>query len=490
MSDRIHPQQRYDYDRLLIGGQWVEPAGDRIFEIRSPHDGRLIGRTSEAEQGDVDRAVAAARRAFDEGPWPRATPAERAAVIARFAAIHRTQTEELAALTTAENGSAIWFTRMLQNSINDRTDDFLRLAADHPWEEELVDAARLRTIVRREPVGVVAAVIPWNAPQQSALVKLIPALLAGNTAVLKPSPETALDGVRLGELFAEAGLPEGVLSVLPADREVSAYLVGHPGVDKVAFTGSTAAGRAIASTATGQLKRVSLELGGKSAAVILEDADLDRVVEGIRFGSFSNNGEACIALTRVLAPRSRYEEIVTALGALAESLVVGDPSNPETFIGPMVRAGQRDRVESYIQAGIKEGARLVTGGPGAPEGLDTGYYVRPTVFADVDNSMRIAQEEIFGPVIVVIPYEDEADAVRIANDSPYGLSGAVFTTDHARGMEIARAVRTGRFSINGAPRHWEAPFGGYKNSGFGREYGRHGMDAYVELKAIGTGLAV
>jgi len=490
MSDRIHPQRRYDYDRLLIGGQWVEPAGDGVFEIRSPHDGRLIGRTPEAAQGDVDRAVAAARRAFDEGPWPRMSPAERAAVITRFAAIHRAQADELAALTTAENGSAIWFTRMLQNLVNDRTDDFLRLAADHPWEEELVDAAGLRTIVRREPVGVVAAVIPWNAPQQSALVKLIPALLAGNTAVLKPSPETALDGVRLGELFAEAGLPEGVLSVLPADREVSEYLVGHPGVDKIAFTGSTAAGRAIASTATGQLKRVSLELGGKSAAVVLEDADLDRVVEGIKYGTFLNNGEACVALTRVLAPRSRYEEIVTALGALVESLVVGDPSDPETFIGPMVRARQRDRVESYIQTGIKEGARLVTGGPGAPEGLDTGYYVRPTVFADVDNSMRIAQEEIFGPVIVVIPYEDEAEAVRIANDSPYGLSGAVFTTDHARGMEIARAVRTGGFSVNGAPRHWEAPFGGYKNSGFGREYGRHGMDAYVELKAIGTGLTV
>jgi acyl-CoA reductase-like NAD-dependent aldehyde dehydrogenase len=344
--------------------------------------------------------------------------------------------------------------------------------------------------VRREPAGVVAAIIPWNAPQQSALVKLVPALLAGNTVILKPSPETALDGIRLGELFVQAGLPEGVLSVLPADREVSQYLVGHTGVDKIAFTGSTVAGRAIASLATGQLKRVSLELGGKSAAIVLADADLDVVREGIRYGSFGNNGEACVALTRVLAPRSRYEEVVTVLGDLAASLKVGDPADPETFIGPMVREGQRDRVESYIQSGIDAGARVVTGGPGAPEGLETGYYVRPTVFADVDNSMRIAQEEIFGPVIVVIPYEDEADAIRIANDSPYGLNGAVFTADREHGVDIARAIRTGGFSVNGAPRHWEAPFGGYKNSGFGREYGRHGLDEYVELKSIGTGITV
>ncbi|HEX3781297.1 MAG TPA: aldehyde dehydrogenase [Pseudonocardiaceae bacterium] len=491
MSDRILPKGKYDYTRLLIGGRWTEPAGERFFEIRSPHDHQLTGRTPEATQPDVDRAVTAARKAFDEGPWPRMTPAERAEVITRFAELHRADGDELAALTTAENGSAIWFTTMLQKIVYKLTDDFLRLAADHPWEEELVDPeSGLRTIVRREPAGVVAAVIPWNAPQQSALVKLVPALLAGNSVILKPSPETALDGVRLGELFVEAGLPDGVLSVLPAEREVSQYLVGHAGVDKIAFTGSTVAGRAIASLATGQLKRVSLELGGKSAAIVLADADLDQVVEGIRYGSFGNDGEACVALTRVLAPRSRYEEVVTAIGALAESLKVGDPADPDTFIGPMVREGQRDRVEGYIRSGIEEGARVVTGGLGAPEGLETGYYVRPTVFADVDNSMRIAQEEIFGPVIVVIPYEDEAEAIRIANDSPYGLNGAVFTADREHGVDIARAIRTGGFSVNGAPRHWEAPFGGYKNSGFGREYGRHGLDEYVELKAIGTGLTV
>ncbi|HEX4224662.1 MAG TPA: aldehyde dehydrogenase family protein, partial [Pseudonocardiaceae bacterium] len=383
MSERILPNGKYDYSQLLIGGRWTEPATERVFEIRSPHDHRLVGRTPEATEPDVDRAVAAARQAFDDGPWPRMTPAERIAVISRFAEVYRAETEELAALTTAENGSAIWFTRMLLSIVTKLTDDFLRLAADHPWEEELVDDNGLRTIVRREPAGVVAAVIPWNAPQQSALLKLIPALLAGNTVILKPSPETALDGVRLGELFVAAGLPDGVLSVLPADREASQYLVGHAGVDKIAFTGSTVAGRAIASLATGQLKRVSLELGGKSAAIVLADADLDLVREGIRYGSFGNNGEACVALTRVLAPRSRYEEVVTVLGGLAASLKVGDPADPDTFIGPMVREGQRDRVQSYIQNGIDAGARVVTGGPGAPEGLETGYYVRPTVFADV-----------------------------------------------------------------------------------------------------------
>ncbi|MFC4034294.1 aldehyde dehydrogenase [Streptomyces polygonati] len=487
------PQRRpaatpYAYDRLLIGGRWRAPAGDRVIEVRSPHDHRLVGRTPEATAADVDLAVAAARQAFDDGPWPRMTPAERRTVIDRFKTLHREHADELADLTTAENGSARWFTRMYQPMLTDRIDDFLRLSAALPWEEDLVDAAALRTIVRREPVGVVAAVIPWNAPQQSALVKLIPALLAGCTAILKPSPETALDGIRLGEIFAAAGLPDGVLSVLPADRQVSEYLVAHPGVDKIAFTGSTAAGRRIASVATGQLKRVSLELGGKSAAIVLADADLEAMAETLRFASFGNNGEACIAFTRILAPRGHYEEVVDAVSALVRSLKVGDPADPETFVGPMIREGQRDRVASYIELGIEEGARLVIGGPGAPEGLEQGWYVRPTVFADVDNAMRIAQEEIFGPVVAVIPYEDEEDAVRIANDSPYGLSGGVFTADRQRGVEIARRVRTGTFTVNGAGRHWDAPFGGFKGSGFGREYGPHGLEEYVELKSIATGI--
>jgi aldehyde dehydrogenase (NAD+) len=478
------------YDKLLIGGQWHDPASDSVIEVRSPHDRHLVGSTPEAVQADVDAAVGIARAAFDTGPWPRYTPAGRQAIVARFEKLHRERSTELADLITEQNGAAQWFTRMFQPMLDDRIQDFLRLARDYPWEETLIDGAGLQTIVCRQPVGVVAAVIPWNAPQQAALIKLIPALLAGCTAILKTTPETPLDGIALGEIFAEAGLPDGVLSVLPADREVSEYLIGHPGIDKITFTGSTAAGSRIAALATAQFKRVSLELGGKSAAIVLADADLAALAKGLRFGSFANNGEACVAHTRILAPRSRYEEVVDALADLIDTLKVGDPTDPDTFIGPMVREGQRERVESYIHLGLEEGARLVRGGPGCPDepGLQHGFYVRPTLFADVDNSMRIAQEEIFGPVVVVIPYGEEEDAIQIANDSVYGLSGGVWTADPLHGIEIARRIRTGTFSVNGAGRSWEAPFGGFKRSGFGREYGTYGLDEYTELQAIGTGI--
>ncbi len=338
--------------------------------------------------------------------------------------------------------------------------------------------------MRREPIGVVAAVIPWNSPFSAALAKVIPALLAGNTVVLKVSPENSLSMGLLAELLERVGLPEGVISVLPADRETSEYLVSHPDVDKVAFTGSSRAGRRIASIAGEQLKRVSLELGGKSAAVVLDDADVQLAVQGLKFASLLNNGEACIAQTRVLAPRSRYEEVVTALKDLVESLKVGDPSDPDTFIGPMVRPDQQQRVREYIELGIREGARLVTGGPQVPAGLEGGNYVTPTVFADVDNSMRIAQEEIFGPVLVVIPYEDEDDAVRIANDSEYGLSGGVWSADQAHALAVARRLRTGTVTVNRAPIAFDGPFGGYKASGIGREYGAVGLGQYVEYKTV------
>ncbi|MFI7611220.1 aldehyde dehydrogenase family protein [Nonomuraea terrae] len=357
---------------------------------------------------------------------------------------------------------------------------YLRAAESLTWEERLDTS----TLLRREPVGVVAAIIPWNAPHQSALAKVVPALLAGCTVILKPSPETAVDALVLAGIFSEAGLPEGVLSVLPADRPVSEYLVSHPGVDKIAFTGSTAAGRRIAAIAGEQLKRVSLELGGKSAAIILDDADLTAVAEGLRTASFGNNAESCVAHSRVLAPRSRYEEVVEALTTMVESLTVGDPADPATFIGPLVRADQQQRVRGYIELGVKEGARLVTGGPEAPGGLESGFYVRPTLFADVDNGMRVAQEEIFGPVLVVIPFEDEDDAVRIANDSSYGLSGGVWSADRERALRVARRIRTGTFSVNGAAASLAGPFGGYKASGIGREFGAVGLGQYLEHKTI------
>jgi acyl-CoA reductase-like NAD-dependent aldehyde dehydrogenase len=342
----------------------------------------------------------------------------------------------------------------------------------------------VRSVVRREAIGVVAAVIPWNSPFSSATSKIIPALVAGNSVVLKVSPENSLSMGFLAELLERVGLPEGVISVLPADRETSECLVSHKEVDKIAFTGSTAAGRRIASIAGEQLKRVSLELGGKSAAIILPDADIDEAVAGVKFGSLLNNGESCIAQTRILAPRSRYEEVVAALKELVESLKVGDPGDPGTFIGPMIRPDQQERVRNYIQLGIEEGARLVTGGPQIPEGLEKGNYVTPTVFADVDNSMRIAQEEIFGPVLVVIAYDEEDDAVRIANDSEYGLSGGVWSSDEEHALAVARRVRTGTITINGAPVTFDGPFGGFKASGIGREYGAVGLGTYTEYKTI------
>ncbi|GGY16944.1 aldehyde dehydrogenase [Streptomyces minutiscleroticus] len=474
------------YDKLYIGGQWTAPAKKELLEVRSPHDRSLIGLAAEATKPDVDLAVAAARKAFDEGPWPRLAPAERHGIVTRFNELYAERAEEIADLTTVENGSARWFTGWTSAALPQQTDAFLRAAAALPWEEELPQAegAPGRILVRREPVGVVAAVIPWNAPHQSALVKIIPALLAGCTVVLKTSPENALVTLLLGEILTAAGLPEGVVSILPADRETSEYLISHPGIDKIAFTGSTGAGRTIAAIAGRQLKRVSLELGGKSAAIVLDDADLDAMAEGLKFLSFANNGEACVAHTRILVHRSRYDEAVAKLKDLVESLTVGDPMDPETFIGPMVRADQQARVRSYIETGIREGARLVAGGPEVPAGLEDGYYVTPTLFADVDNSMTIAQEEIFGPVLVVIPFDDDDHAVRIANDSPYGLGGGVWTTDESRALEIARKVRTGTFSVNGAPFSFDGPFGGFKNSGIGREFGTVGLGQYIEYKTI------
>ncbi|OLZ61659.1 aldehyde dehydrogenase [Amycolatopsis keratiniphila] len=477
-------------DRLFIGGEWTAPSDPARLDIVSPHDQSVLGRVVQALPADVDRAVAVARAAFDEGPWPHTSPEERIAVLRRLNALREARADEIAELISAENGSALWFTKAGQPGVGRLTVSYLKAAEEFGWEETLTPsdlAAPFRSIVRREPIGVVAAIIPWNSPFSASMAKIVPALLAGNTVVLKVSPENSLSMNLLADLLAEAGLPSGVISVLPADRETSEYLVKHPGVDKIAFTGSTAAGRRIASLAGERLKRVSLELGGKSAAVILPDAVLEDVIAGLKVGSLLNNGEACIAQTRILAPRSRYEEVVSGLKEMMESLVVGDPADEKTFIGPMVRPGQQQRVRDYIKIGIAEGARLVTGGSEIPEGLEKGNYVTPTLFADVDSTMRIAQEEIFGPVLVVIPYTDEDDAVRIANDSQYGLSGGVWSADEARALAVARRMRTGTVTVNGAPIGFDGPFGGYKASGIGREYGAAGLAQYVELKTITTG---
>jgi acyl-CoA reductase-like NAD-dependent aldehyde dehydrogenase len=474
-------------DKLYIGGSWVEPSSNELLEIHSPHDQSVLGEVAQAANADIDRAVLVAREAFDHGPWPHTTPQQRQEVIRRLNMLREARADEIAAAISAENGSALWFTKLGQPFLTRQIAAYLKAAQELGWEQVLDPSdptAPYDTIMRREPIGVVAAVIPWNSPFSAATAKLVPALLAGNTVVLKVSPENSLSMMLLADLFTEAGLPAGVLSILPADRETSEHLIAHPFVDKIAFTGSTRAGRRIASIAGEQLKRVSLELGGKSAAIILEDADIAAAAEGLRFGSLGNNGEACILQTRILAPRSRYDEVVDSLKVMVESLEVGDPSEPETFIGPMIRRDQQQRVISYIELGIEEGARVVTGGPQIPAGLEKGNYVTPTLFADVDNGMRIAQEEIFGPVLVVIPYDDVDDAVRIANDSEYGLSGGVWSASTEEALEVARRIHTGTVTINGSPISFDGPFGGYKASGTGREYGAVGLSEYLEQKSV------
>jgi aldehyde dehydrogenase (NAD+) len=435
------------YEKLFIGGEWVDPAGGDTIDVISPHSEELVGRVPEGTEADIDRAVAAGRKAFDDGDWPRMSPTERAEIVQNFSTIYAARMMDMAEIITEEMGSPITFSQLAQGPAPwMMLNTFIQVGAEYPWEERRVGVLGSDVIVRREGVGVVGAIVPWNVPQFVTMSKLAPALLAGCAIVIKPSPETPLDAFFMAELLEEAGVPKGVVSIVPAGREVGEHLVRHSGVDKIAFTGSTAAGRRIASICGEQLKRYSLELGGKSAAIILDDADLAATIDGLKFASLMNNGQACVAQTRILASRNRYDDVVDALGTMVGALAVGDP--------------------------------------GRPVGLEKGWYVQPTVFSNVDNSMRIAQEEIFGPVLAVIPFDDVDDAVRIANDSEYGLAGSVWTADIDQGLDIARRVRTGTYGINQYTMDFIAPFGGYKGSGVGREFGREGIDHYVELKSI------
>ncbi len=470
--------------RLFIGGEWVEPHSDATINVVEAHSEQVIGSVPDAGTADVHDAVTAAREAFDRSDWPHRTVTDRMAAVQRIIDEFNGRAEEMAQTISSENGAPIKFSRLGQvGAPLDIMASCIDVAAAVPWEERR-SGRYLDYLVRREPVGVVGAIVAWNVPQVLIAVKLAPALLAGCTVVIKAAPEASLDAVLLAQIVEAADLPRGTVSVLTGGVDAGRTLTGHPGVDKISFTGSTEAGREIGAQCGRDLRRCSLELGGKSAAILLDDADLAAAAQALRFTSFVNNGQACAAQTRILAPRSRYAEAVDAVGALAASLTVGDPHDPDTKVGPLVSRRQRDRVRGYIEAGQAEGARLVTGGPEAPDGLPTGWFVQPTVFADVDNGMRIAQEEIFGPVLCVIPYDDDADAVRLANDSRYGLAGSVFTSDPERGLAVARSVRTGTFGINGYAPDPMAPFGGFKESGIGREWGRYGLDEYVEIKAV------
>jgi acyl-CoA reductase-like NAD-dependent aldehyde dehydrogenase len=465
---------------LFIGGEF-RSATDTVPVIE-PATEDVLGHAGCASESDIDDAVTAAHGP-DARAWSAAEPAERAHVLKRYAAALHARATDTATLVSRENGMPISLSRAVNGLFPAALVGYYAKLAEKSEREETRPALIGHTIVRQEPVGVVGAITPWNYPQALAVMKLAPALAAGCPVVLKPSLETAMDSLVFAEAAVEAGLPPGVLSVVPGDAAAGAHLVSHRGVDKVAFTGSTAAGRIIGA-ACGQLIRpVTLELGGKSAAIILDDADTEATVAGLRSASFANNGQTCHLSSRILVPRSRYDEFVDAIAALASGLVVGDPLDERTEIGPLVSARQRERVLGHIAAGNVSGARVVAGGSVPPD-HPRGWFVAPTVFADVDNSDPLAQEEIFGPVLVVIAYRDDAEAVRIANDSEFGLAGTVWSQDVERATGIARAIRTGSIGVNDYQLDIRSPFGGVKASGLGRELGPEGLAAYQVSKSI------
>ncbi|OSC41593.1 aldehyde dehydrogenase [Mycobacterium decipiens] len=474
--------EHHSYDELFIGGGWRKPAAADRLTVISPHSEEPIGHAPVAGLDEVDAAVAAARQAFDHGPWPRLEPQERMRKIEELAAIYARHLDEMADLITAEMGSPRSFSRLGQ-AAGAASLIHLTLAAarDFGWTERRHGVLG-EVHLRRAPVGVVGAIVPWNVPQFLIMPKLIPALIAGCTVIVKPAPETPLDALWLAEMIGQVDLPDGVVSVLTGGPSVGAALVRHPGVDKIAFTGSTATGRRIAALCGEQLKRVSLELGGKSAAIILDDADIDKTVAALKTAGLMNNGQACVAQTRILVSERRHDDVVDALAEMMSALRVGDPADEATDIGPLVTRRQQHRVQDYIRCGEGDGARIVVGGWDNPAGR--GWYVRPTLFTDATNDMRIAREEIFGPVLTVLTYRDEDDAVRIANDSDYGLAGSVWTADSAHGLEVAARVRAGTYGINMYTLDISTPFGGFKQSGIGREFGPEGLGEYVELQTV------
>ncbi|MGO8875422.1 MAG: aldehyde dehydrogenase family protein [Acidimicrobiales bacterium] len=466
-------------DKLYIDGAWVAPHSTETVEVIDSATEEVIGTVPLATAADVDAAVAAARAAFDE--WSRVSVSERAKFTSRIGEALGARMADIAELIAHEVGMPLSLSMLIQAGLPIST--FLSMAdlvEKVMWEEQVGNS-----LVVREPVGVVGAITPWNYPLHQIAAKVAPALAAGCTVVLKPSEVAPLNAFLLADVIHDVGLPPGVFNLVSGvGPVVGEAIAGHPGVDMVSFTGSTRAGRRVGEVASKTVKRVALELGGKSANVILEDANLAKAVATGVTMCYLNSGQTCSALTRMVVPRSRLAEVEEIATREAEAATPGSPFADGTRMGPLVSAAQRERVRSYIQKGIDEGAKLLTGGVEPPEGLDVGYYVRPTVFSEVRSDMTIAQEEIFGPVLAILPYDTEEEAIAIANDSTYGLAGAVWAADPERAKQVARRIRTGQVDINGGSFNPLAPFGGFKQSGHGRELGRFGLEEFLEIKSL------
>ena len=467
------------YDKFYINGAWVAPLGTGTLDATCASTEEVVTRIPEGVTEDADRAVAAARAAF-EG-WSQTPATVRAEYLEKIAAGMEARRNDVALAIATEVGMPLKMANLIQaNQPIVAAKNYAEIVKTYEFEQTVGNS-----LVVREAIGVVAAITPWNFPVNQIMLKVAPALAAGCTVVLKPSEVAPTTAFIIAEVIHEAGLPPGVFNLITGlGPVVGEALAAHPEVDMVSFTGSTRAGRRVAEVAAGTIKRVALELGGKSPHVILEDADLEKAVKAGVNECYLNSGQACIAPSRMIVPQSRYEDAVRIAKEVAEGFTVGDPINGNVKLGPVISAVQRERIRGLIKQGIKEGARLVTGGPEAPEGLEKGFYVKPTVFADVSNDMTIAREEIFGPVLAIIPCKDEDDAVRIANDTIYGLGGNVWAGSKEKAVEVAKKIRTGQISINGGRYNPLAPFGGYKQSGLGREAGTFGLEEFLEVKSL------
>ncbi|MBI3652198.1 MAG: aldehyde dehydrogenase family protein [Acidobacteria bacterium] len=473
------PQDVITRDKIYINGAWVEPSGKGSIEVINSTTEEVMGRIPECNVEDVNAAVCAARAAFEA--WSITPASERAAIIGRISEGLKNRQSELANLIACEVGMPLPLATAVQAGMPAMVmGSYAKLAAEYQFEEQVGNS-----LIVKEPVGVVGAITPWNYPLHQVVCKVAPALAAGCTVVLKPSEVAPLTAFVLAEVMHEAGLPAGVFNLVTGlGTVVGEALAAHPDVDMISFTGSTRAGKRVSEVAAQTVKRVALELGGKSASVVLDDADLQKAVSSSVGNCYFNSGQTCSAHTRLLVPKSQYEEAVAIAKATAEKFNVGDPRTGTAKLGPLVSKTQQERVRGYIQKGIEEGARLVTGGAEQPEGFEKGYFVKPTVFADVRNDMTIAREEIFGPVLAIIAYEDDDEAVRIANDTIYGLAGGVWSGDTERAKRVARRLRTGQVDINGGRFNPLAPFGGFKQSGHGREMGKYGFEEFLEIKSL------